>query len=110
MGRLTCELQQICIKGGKMGDYKIYYITKGPIRGPCEHKHRTIDYAYHCLRHDIQAAQKDGTFSDRRIYAVDNGRERELMEHEINELDYAKRMTLKKKLVMKEQRKLNSNI
>ena len=43
-----------------MGDYEVYYITKGPIRGPCEHKHRTIDYAYHCLRHDYQAAEKDG--------------------------------------------------
>ena len=93
-----------------MGDYSIYYITKGPIRGPCEHKHRTIDYAYHCLRHDIQAAQKEGTFSDRRVYAVDNGQERELVEHEINELDYARRMILNKTVFKQEQRKLNSDM
>ncbi len=93
-----------------MGDYKVYYITKGPIRGSCEHKHRTIDYAYHCLRHDIQAAEKEGTSSDRRIYAVDNGQERELVELEINELDYARRTVLKKKVIKQEQRKLNSNI
>jgi hypothetical protein len=93
-----------------MGDYKVYYITKGPIRGPCEHKHRTIDYAYHSLRHDYQAAEKDGTISDRRVYAVDNGQERELIEHEINQLDYSRRMILKKTALKNEQRKLNSEI
>ncbi len=92
-----------------MGDYKVYYITKGPIRGPCEHKHRTIDFAYHCLRHDIQAAEKEGTYSDRRVCAVDNGQERELVEHEINELDYARRTALKKKVIKQEQKKLDSH-
>jgi hypothetical protein len=82
--------------------YKIYYITRGPIRGSCEHRHRTIYYAYHCLRHDIRAAKKDGTLSDRRVYAVDNGQERELFEHEINELDYARRVILKETALQKE--------
>jgi len=93
-----------------MGEYKVYYITKGPIRGPCEHKHRTIDYAYHCLRHDYHAAEKDGILSDRRVYAVDNGHERELVEHEINQLDYSRRMILKKAAIKQEQRKLNSDL
>ncbi len=91
-----------------MGDYIVYYITKGPIRGACEHKHRTIDYAYHCLRHDIQAAEKEGTRPDRRILAVDNGQERELVEHEICELDYARRTVLKKTVLEQEQRELNN--
>ncbi len=90
-----------------MGDYETYYITRGTIRGACEHKHRTIGYAYHCLRHDIKAAEKDGAFSDRRIYAVDSGRERELLEHEVYELDYARRITLNKEIVKQETRKLN---
>jgi hypothetical protein len=98
------------LKAIQMGEYKVYYITKGPIRGPCEHKHRTIDYAYHCLRHDYQAAEKDGILSDRRVYAVDNGQERELIEHEINQLDYARRMILKKAAIKQEQRKLNSDM
>ncbi len=92
-----------------MGDYSVYYITKGPIRGSCEHKHRTIDYAYHCLRHDIQAAEKDGTFSDRRVYAIDNGQERELVEREIYELDYARRTMLYKVVLKQEQRKVQYN-
>ena len=91
-----------------MGDYIVYYITKGPISGACEHKHRTIDYAYHCLRHDIQAAEKEGVRSDRRILAVDNGRERELVEHELCELDYARRTALKKTVLEQEQRELNN--
>jgi hypothetical protein len=94
----------------KMGEYKVYYIAKGPIRGPCEHKHRTIDYAYHCLRQDHKAAEKDGTLSDRRVYAVDNGHERELVEHEINQLDYARKMALKKTAFKQEQRTLNSEM
>ena len=76
--------------------HKTYYITKGPIRGSCEHQHRNIYYAYHCLRHDVLAAQKEGLLSDRRVYAVQDGQERELYEHEINELDHLKRVTLKK--------------
>jgi len=91
-----------------MGDCIVYYITKGHIRGACEHKHRTIDYAYHCLRHDIQAAEKEGIRSDRRVLAVDNGQERELVEHENFELDYARRMALKKKVLKQEQRELSN--
>jgi hypothetical protein len=64
--------------------YKVYYITRGPIRGSCEHQHRTIYDAYHCLRHDFRAAEKDGSYSDRHVYAVDGGHERELCEREIN--------------------------
>jgi len=91
-----------------MGEYRIYYITKGHQRILPAYKHRTINYAYHCLRHDIQAAEKEGTCSDRRILAVDNGQERELVEHENCELDYARRMALKKKLLKQEQRELNN--
>ena len=91
-----------------MGEEAVYYITKGPIRGACQHKHRTIDYAYHCLRHDIRSAEKEGTRSDRRVLAVDKGQERELVEHEICELDYARRTALKKKVLKQEQRELNN--
>jgi hypothetical protein len=84
-------------KATEMGeDDKTYYITKGPIRGSCKHQHRTIYWAYHCLRNDFRAAQKDGIFSDRRVYAVENRHERELYEHEINELDHLRRVMLKK--------------
>jgi hypothetical protein len=75
---------------------KIYYITKGPIRGTCKHQHRNIYWAYHCLRKDFRDAQKEGTFSDRRVYAVENQHERALYEHEINELDHWRRVILKK--------------
>jgi hypothetical protein len=78
------------------GRYKTYYITKGPIRGSCEHQHRNIYYAYHCLRQDVLAGRKEGMLSDRRVYAVQDGQERKLYEHEINELDHLKRATLKK--------------
>ena len=91
-----------------MGEgYKVYYITKGLIRGTCEHKHRNIYYAYHCLRHDFDAAQKEGTLSDRGIYAVDNGYERELYEHEINELDHVRGVILKETLLKQERKKMN---
>ena len=79
-----------------IGGYETYYITKGPIRGTCKHRHRNIYWAYHCLRNDFCEAQKEGIFSDRRVYAVENRHERELYEHEINELDHWKRVILKK--------------
>lgn len=91
-----------------MADHDLYYITRGVKRGSCEHKHRTVEYAYHCLRHDIQSCLKDGTVSDRRIYAVENARERELVEREIYELDYAKRLILGKTLLKHEQEDLKS--
>jgi len=84
-------------KAAEMGEgYKTYYITKGPIRGSCKHRHRNIYWAYHCLRNDFRAAQKEGILSDRRVYAVENRHERELYEHEINELDHWRRVILKK--------------
>jgi hypothetical protein len=104
------KLQKYALEVKEIGDYRVYYITKGPVRGPCEHKHRTIEYAYHCLRHDIQAAQKCGTFSDRRVCAVDEGHERELVEHEINELDYARRRTLNETILRQKQKRLNSEM
>ena len=102
----TVGLHEICIRGGKLGDYRVYYITRGAVRGPCEHKHRTVEYAYHCLRHDIQACQKEGKVSDRRIYAQEDGKERELVEREIYELDYAKRLMLGKTVLKQEQKEL----
>ena len=78
-----------------MGDrYKVYYITKGPIRGSCKHQHRVIYDAFHCLIHDFHAAQKEGICSDRRVRAVEDGHERELYEHEINQLDRFRRSAL----------------
>ncbi len=94
----------------KLVDHDRYYLTKGAKRGSCEHKHRTVAYAYHCLRHDIQACQKEGTVSDRRIFAVENGQERELVEKEIYELDYAKRLILEQKLLKQEQQQLKSRL
>jgi hypothetical protein len=89
-------------------EYKIYYITKGPIRGCCDHKHRNIYYAYHCLRHDFLSAQKVGLLSDRRIFAVQDGQERELYEHESNELDQVRRVILKKITLKDEMQRANS--
>ncbi len=74
--------------------YRIYYITKGPIRGSCKHQHRTIYDAYHCLRHDLRAAKKIGESSDRRVCAVEDGHERELYEYEINQLEQWRRLAL----------------
>ncbi len=91
-----------------MADHDLYYVTKGAKRGSCEHKHRTVGYAYHCLRHDFQACQKGGTVSDRRVYAVENGGERELVEREIYELDYARRLMLGKTVLKQEQQELKS--
>jgi len=74
--------------------YRIYYTTKGPIRGSCKHQHRTIYDAYHCLRHDFRIAQKEGVHSDRHVCAVEDGHERELYEHEINQLELWRRLAL----------------
>jgi hypothetical protein len=90
-----------------MAGDKIYYITKGPIRGSCEHQHRTIYYAYHCLRHDFLAAQKAGLLSDRRVYAVEDRHERELYEHEINELDHVRRVILKETTLQDGRKEMN---
>ena len=92
-----------------MAGHKIYYITKGPIRGSCEHQHRNIYYAYHCLRHNFLAAQKEGLLSDRRICAVQDGQERELYEHEVNELDQVRRVILKETTLKDEMKKIDSN-
>lgn len=78
--------------------YKVYYITKGPIRGSCKHQHRTIYDAYHCLRHDFLAAKKNGISSDRHVCAVENGHERELNEYETNRLDYLRRLALMERI------------
>lgn len=106
--------KQVCIdcqlEAEELADHELYYITKGAKRGSCEHKHRTVEYAYHCLRHDILVCQKESTFSDRRIYAVEDGRERELVEREIYELDYAKRLMLRKTVLKQEQEELKSRL
>ncbi len=82
-----------------MGErYRVYYIAKGVNSGSCKHQHRTIYDAYHCLRHDINAASKSGGSSDRFICAVDNGHDRELNEKEINQLDHLRRLMLKDNL------------
>lgn len=106
-GQLDCRYESEAIK---LGDCSVYYITRGAVRGPCEHKHRTVEYAYHCLRHGIQACQKEGTVSDRRIYALEDGKERELVEREIYELDYAKRLMLGKTILKQEQQELKLSL
>ncbi|MGB4652708.1 hypothetical protein [Methanothrix sp.] len=109
-----CIRQQVrskySLEAVKLADNVVYYTTRGTRRGSCEHKHRTVAYAYHCLRHDIQACQKEGTISDRRIYAVEDGKERELVEREIYELDYAKRLVLGKTILKQEQSELKSRL
>ena len=106
------DQEQVCINcdldAVELADHDLYYVTKGAKRGSCEHKHRTVEYAYHCLRHDFQACQKEGTVSDRRVYAVENGGERELVEREIYELDYARRLMLGKTVLKQEQQELKS--
>jgi len=100
---INCDLEAV-----ELADHDLYYVTKGAKRGSCEHKHRTVEYAYNCLRHDFQACQKEGTVSDRRVYAVENGGERELVEREIYELDYARRLMLGKTVLKQEQQELKS--
>ena len=66
---------------------RVYYMTKGSIRGSCRHEHLTIYGEYSCLSQDSLLAQKEGIGSDRRVLAVEDGRERELCEQEVNQLD-----------------------
>jgi hypothetical protein len=70
---------------------RIYYMTKGPLRGSCEHEHLTIYSAYRCMSHDSRKAQKEGLGSDRRVCAFEEGIERELCKQEMNQLDQWRR-------------------
>jgi hypothetical protein len=89
------ELERYKENQEKTGRYKIYYITKGPLRGSCKHQHRRLYDAYHCLKHDFHVAEMAGSYSDRHVCAVENGHERELYEHEINILDHLRGLMIK---------------
>ena len=52
---------------------KTYYITKGPVRGQCDHKHRSLVSAFRCQAKDSRACKQSGGYSDRSLIIVENG-------------------------------------
>jgi len=68
----------------------IKYVTWGPVRRYCGHKHRTIEMAEKCLFQDKNWCKRQGGYSDRNIYRLDcDGRRLELTQ---NEYDYTQRI------------------
>ena len=58
----------------------IAYTTRGPVRGTCGHRHRSIETAAKCVLRDGRDCRSlgGGAYSDRRVVAVEAGAEREL--------------------------------
>jgi hypothetical protein len=52
---------------------KTYYITKGPVRGQCGHKHHSLISAFRCQAKDSRACKRSGGYSDRSLVIVENG-------------------------------------
>ncbi len=52
---------------------KIYYATSGPVRGSCEHHHRTREAAAKCAARDQSGCESQGGYSDRDVIRVENG-------------------------------------
>ena len=52
-----------------------YYTTKGDVRGPCGHKHKTVRAAVACLQADAKGCRSQGGYSDRRVLGVEDGEE-----------------------------------
>ena len=53
----------------------IYYATRGEIRGPCGHRHKSVRTAFDCLQRDAAGCHMQGGYSDRRIVGVEDGEE-----------------------------------
>ena len=66
---------------------RINYITSGPVRGSCNHLHRTIKGAFICLLRDRRKCSHSGGYSDRWLQRSDGlpFTEREL--DQINQFD-----------------------
>jgi hypothetical protein len=56
----------------------IRYTTDGALRGPCGHKHKTLESAVDCLDGDDAICEARGGHTDRKIFAVGPGVKREL--------------------------------
>lgn len=52
------------------------YEARGHVRGPCGHRHRTLEAARACAERDRKAcaALGGGAYSDRSVYEVETGR------------------------------------
>jgi hypothetical protein len=48
----------------------VYWITRGPVRGQCGHKHRTEAGAHRCRHADARACRSVRGYSDRWTMAV----------------------------------------
>ena len=52
----------------------MYWVTEGPVRGGCGHKHRSEDAAAACIQRDNRNVKKGGgprAYSDRVVVAVE---------------------------------------
>ncbi len=63
-----------------------HYITKGPVRGQCYHKHRSVLSAFRCQSKDSRDCKRSGGYSDRSLIIVENGITRRI---ECNDLSAA---------------------
>lgn len=68
---------------------RTYYTTRGPVRGSCGHKHRSIRTALRCAVRDQHGCNTQGGYSDRSIRAIEGGEERMLTEIEDEYLEEA---------------------
>lgn len=50
-----------------MARKKVYYFTRGLVRGWCGHKHRSVDAAIRCLEQDRRRCRSQGGYSDRHV-------------------------------------------
>lgn len=63
-----------------MKKQKIYYFTKGNVRGKCGHKHSTESGALRCLVEDQSGCHSQGGYSDRSMYRSSDGARAVLIE------------------------------
>jgi hypothetical protein len=50
------------------------WTTRGPVRGPCGHRHKTLRAALECVDRDGAACRKVGGYSDRSVVAIRDAR------------------------------------
>jgi len=63
---------------------QVKYITSGPVRGSCDHLHRTIKGAFTCLLQDRRNCSYSGGYSDRWLRRFDG---LPFTERELNQID-----------------------
>lgn len=65
-----------------------HYTARGPVRGCCGHKHRSLEAALRCVNRDQSGCASQGGYSDRSVYAVEDGSVRDLTDDELAALDH----------------------